>query len=99
MILGNEVRGRIETDRWYDIRIEVAGKVRCYLDGKLIHDINYPITQTLYAVAGLNKTGDEVILKVVNAPRRPGDRHPPCRRKGSPIFSHRNRAYFRKCDR
>ena len=65
---GNEVPGRIENDRWYDIRVEVGGQnVLCYLDGKLIHDVKYPLTQPLYAVAGLNKTADEVILKVVNA--------------------------------
>ena len=63
---GNEVPGRIENDRWYDVRVEVGGQnVRCYLDGKLIHDVKYPLTQPLYAVAGLNKTADEVILKVV----------------------------------
>ncbi len=67
VIISNEVPGRIETDRWYDIRIEVtATEVRCYLDGKLIHDMKYPVMQPLCAVAGLNKTGDEVILKVVN---------------------------------
>ncbi len=70
VLLGNEVPGRIETDRWYDIRIEVtAGKVRCYLDGKLMHDINYPSSQILFSVAGLNEGADEVILKVVNAAR------------------------------
>ena len=41
--------------------------MRCYLDGKLIQDVTYPIPQPLYAVAGLNKTADEVILKVVNS--------------------------------
>ncbi len=36
---GQGVPGRIETGRWYDIRIETAGgRIRCYLDGKLIHD-------------------------------------------------------------
>ena len=37
--LERAVRGRIETDRWYDIKIELAGnRIRCYLDGELIHD-------------------------------------------------------------
>ena len=32
--------GRIEIGRWYDIRIELKGdSIRCYLDGKLVHDI------------------------------------------------------------
>jgi alpha-L-arabinofuranosidase len=68
VLLGKEVLGRIENDHWYDIRIEVsASNVRCFLDDKLINEIDYPSLQTLYSVAGLNKTGDEVILKVVNA--------------------------------
>ena len=32
--------GRIETGRWYDIKIVVQGpRIQCYLDGTLIHDI------------------------------------------------------------
>jgi alpha-L-arabinofuranosidase len=62
-----DVPGRIETDRWYDIRIEVQGaSVRCFLDGKLIHDVKGQATKSLYAVAGLAKRTKEVILKVVN---------------------------------
>jgi alpha-L-arabinofuranosidase len=62
--------GRIETGRWYDIRVEVSGKrVKCFLDGQLVHDVDYendsPI-KALYASASHDdKTGD-VILKVVN---------------------------------
>jgi len=68
VLFGNDVPGGVETDRWYDVRVEVGGQnIRCYLDGKLIHDVKYPVTQPLYAVAGLSKTGDEVILKVANA--------------------------------
>ena len=45
------VPGRIETGRWYDIRIEVQGAhIRCYLDGKLIHDFS-PSIKAMYAVA------------------------------------------------
>ncbi len=64
---GNDAQGRIQNNRWYDIRVEVGRQnVRCYLDGKLIHDVKYPVIQSLYAVAGLNKAADELILKVVN---------------------------------
>ena len=67
-ILSNTAQGRVDNDRWYDVRVEVGKKgVRCYLDGKLIHDFTYPTSSSLYAVAGLSKSGDEVILKVVNA--------------------------------
>ena len=42
-ILGEPVPGTIVADRWYDIRIELEGtRVRCYLDGQLVHDVRYP---------------------------------------------------------
>lgn len=66
-IVGNEVDGRIETGRWYDIRVELKGKrVRCYLDGKLVHDVQAPVMTSLYASASRKQAGGEVILKVVN---------------------------------
>lgn len=66
--VGNEVPGRIETGRWYDIRLELTDtRIKCFLDDKLIHDVTYPVTKALYAVASRAKGGREVILKVVNA--------------------------------
>jgi len=66
-IIGNEVPGHIETGRWYDIRIELTDtRIKCFLDDKLIHDVTYPVTKALYAVASRAKGGHEVILKVVN---------------------------------
>jgi alpha-L-arabinofuranosidase len=63
----DSVPGSIETGRWYDIRIEVQGaNVKCFLDGKLIHDARYQATKPLYAVASLAERANEVILKVVN---------------------------------
>ena len=67
-IVGNDVPGQIETGRWYDIRIELNEKgIKCYLDGKIIHDVNYPTIKALYAVASRTQDAHEVILKVVNA--------------------------------
>ncbi|MFN3648209.1 MAG: alpha-L-arabinofuranosidase C-terminal domain-containing protein [Armatimonadota bacterium] len=65
--LGPRVPGSVETGRWYDIRIELQGpRVRCYLDGKLIHDEIDRGTPDLAAVAGrVDRTG-EIILKVAN---------------------------------
>jgi len=64
--LGNDVRGRIETGPWYDIRIETKGQtVRCFLDGKLVHQAEYSASRPLYGVAGRGKNED-VIVKVVN---------------------------------
>jgi alpha-L-arabinofuranosidase len=68
---GGSVAGRIETGRWYDIRIEVRGpRVRCFLDGKLLHDLNSS-THALYAVASRADRSAEVILKVVNVGDQP----------------------------
>ena len=48
--------GSIETGRWYDIRIELTGKnIKCYLDGKLIHDVTPPALKSLYASASRAK--------------------------------------------
>lgn len=71
-IIGNEVNGRIETGKWYDIKIEVKNNnIKCYLDGKLIHDVGYPAVKSLYASATkVEKTG-ETILKVVNTSDEP----------------------------
>ena len=65
--LGSSVTGKIETGRWYDIRIEVKGlTVKCFLDGKLMHEAEYGSSQPLYAVASRDSDKGEVILKVVN---------------------------------
>jgi len=74
-VISEPVPGRIETGRWYDIRIELkGGNVKCYLDGKLIHDVNHPAVKALYAsasrvVGGVGRPAPspgEIILKVVN---------------------------------
>jgi alpha-L-arabinofuranosidase len=65
------VPGRIGTGRWYDIRIETKGsRIRCFLDGKLVHDIN-PSMKAMYAVATRATSTGDVILKVVNASAEP----------------------------
>jgi alpha-L-arabinofuranosidase len=62
-----QVPGSIETGRWYDIRIEVKGPViKCYLDGKLIHDIEHTALPSLYASATRDSQSGDLILKVVN---------------------------------
>lgn len=61
------VNGRIETGRWYDIRIETAdGRIKCYLDNQLVHDVEPPVMQTLFASATRDETSGEIIVKVVN---------------------------------
>ncbi|HWP40022.1 MAG TPA: family 16 glycoside hydrolase, partial [Tepidisphaeraceae bacterium] len=69
--IGESVNGSIEIGRWYDVRVEVKGPtVRCYLDGSLIHQADYPAPRTLFATASRADDG-QIILKVVNAGRQP----------------------------
>ena len=61
---------KVETGRWYDIRIEVEGrKVRCFLDDKLVSEGTSPpaapVGPVFAAASRVEETG-EVILKVVN---------------------------------
>ncbi len=65
--ISDRIYGQIETGRWYDIRIELQGaRMRCYLDGKLIHDCQDPALLPLAVVASrVDKTG-EIIIKAVN---------------------------------
>jgi len=71
-VVGESVPGKIETGRWYDIKIELKGSsIRCYLDGKLIHDLQAPHLQSLYAAASRDAAAGEVILKVVNVAAAP----------------------------
>jgi len=62
---------KIETGRWYDIKVAVKGKnVKCYLDGAVIHDLNYDIEtkfESLYATAATEDKSGDIIVKVVNA--------------------------------
>lgn len=65
--VGRPVRGHIETNRWYDVKIALAGKqIRCYLDGELIHEATAPDPEKLFAVAGRDTTNGDVVLKAIN---------------------------------
>ncbi len=67
-VIGKETKGRIETNRWYDIRVDVAADgVKCYLDGKLTSEGTAPKLKSLYSSATRDNSTRDVILKVVNA--------------------------------
>lgn len=65
-------RGRIETGRWYDIRIECkGGEVKCYLDGRLVQEARRGPSQAVYAVAGRDDRALELVLFAVNVAAAP----------------------------
>ena len=60
-------KGYIETGKWYDIRIEVRGvRVRCFIDGQLIHEATLPVSQAVYQSVQLNEDEDKLIIKIAN---------------------------------
>ncbi|MGO9111566.1 MAG: alpha-L-arabinofuranosidase C-terminal domain-containing protein [Thermoguttaceae bacterium] len=68
------VDGHIETGRWYDIKVEnIDDRIRCYLDGLLVHDARLRSLDSMYAVASRAEKSGEVILKIVNAAAAPQD--------------------------
>ncbi len=63
----NRIRGKIETGRWYDIRIELSGAtVKCFLDGKMILESSAQTHPALYAASGFNPELKQVVLAVAN---------------------------------
>lgn len=62
----------IEANRWYDVRIEIRGnKWKCYLDGELKYAYDYTIVNNHYAVAGLDRKRNELVVKLVNGRTEP----------------------------
>lgn len=59
----------VEENRWYDVRIELKGSnAKCFVDGKQILETTMPPRKPIgiHAVSGLNATGNELIMKIVN---------------------------------
>jgi alpha-L-arabinofuranosidase len=66
--LGPQVESTIETDRWYDLKIQVEGRhVLCFLDERKIHDVQVPETlgPSVYGQAGRTAAGD-IVVRLVN---------------------------------
>jgi alpha-L-arabinofuranosidase len=67
-VVGDPVRGSVETGRWYAIRIEVRDRtVRGFLDGQLIMERALPRIDTVLAIAGRDDRTGDIIVKVVNS--------------------------------
>jgi alpha-L-arabinofuranosidase len=70
--VGPRVPGSIETNRWYEVKVELSGtRMRCYLDGKLVHEETPPTIERFFALAGRSDDGHELTVKVINAAAEP----------------------------
>jgi alpha-L-arabinofuranosidase len=70
--VGQRVPGSVETNRWYDVKVELSGtRMRCYLDGKLVHEETPPTIERFFALAGRSDDGHELTVKVINASAEP----------------------------
>ncbi|MDP2886342.1 MAG: alpha-L-arabinofuranosidase C-terminal domain-containing protein, partial [Ignavibacteria bacterium] len=72
-ILGKSVPGTVESGRWYDVKIELSRqRIKCFLDGQLIHDATYDLTplKPLHAVVSRTSASGEIIVKVVNVSKQ-----------------------------
>lgn len=66
--------GTIESNRWYEVKVQLVGsRVRCYLDGALVHDVDIPPLELprLFAASSHDSDSAEIILKVVNPTEKP----------------------------
>lgn len=64
-IVAESVPGGIAGGPWHDIRIELTGaRIRCYLNNKLIHDVEE--TEPVAISACVGRVGGDVVLKVAN---------------------------------
>lgn len=63
----DRVRGSIETNRWYEIKIEsTSDGVRTWLDGRLVHQVLRHEFPVFYAVAGTDSNKTAATLFLVN---------------------------------
>jgi alpha-L-arabinofuranosidase len=73
--IGDSLPFKVETGKWYDIRVEVKGfDIKCYVDDKLIvsaQDTPVQPAEPLFAAASRVDSTGEVILKVVNVQAAP----------------------------
>ena len=62
----------IQKGHWYDVRVEIRGnKWKCWLDGKLAYSYDYYDVNKHYAVSGIDRAANELVVKLVNATDEP----------------------------
>lgn len=63
---------QIQTGQWYDISIQLGQRIRCLLNGQLIHDAAYPdAPNSLFVSTALSQGNGQIILKAVNVSSQP----------------------------
>lgn len=68
--LVSPVRFPFESNRWYTVRMTCEyERVRCYVDGVLLHEVDMRAIPSLVSVATLDKENRVIYLKVVNTTR------------------------------
>ncbi|HBY58782.1 MAG TPA: alpha-L-arabinofuranosidase [Solibacterales bacterium] len=66
-IIGKQIPGSVEAGRWYDVKLEANGRnVRCYLDGALLLERDYPRVDRVLAIAGREDRSGDIVVKAVN---------------------------------
>lgn len=56
-----------ESNRWYEVKVVCKDeRIKCYVDGLLIHEVTLPPLPSLVSVATLEKETNTILLKVVN---------------------------------
>jgi alpha-L-arabinofuranosidase len=65
--VGPRVPGEVVDGVWHDLRVELQkGRIRTFVDGKPIHDVEDRALPSFTAVAGRVAASGDVVLKVVN---------------------------------
>ncbi|MDE7347435.1 MAG: carbohydrate-binding protein [Muribaculaceae bacterium] len=66
--------GNIETGRTYHVRMEVEGtRIKCYLDGLLIHDLTLPADRNIYVSSSIDDENNVMYVKLVNTRETPSE--------------------------
>jgi alpha-L-arabinofuranosidase len=66
-VIGRQVRGNLEADRWYDVKVILHGRhMQCFLDGQLINDVEVPSQDRFFANAGRDEATGDLIIKAIN---------------------------------
>ncbi|MCF7974422.1 MAG: hypothetical protein K9N55_11445 [Phycisphaerae bacterium] len=71
-LVGRGRRGRVETNQWYDVKVELSGmQIKCYLDNELIHEATATQEETFFATAGRDEATGDILVRAVNYAEAP----------------------------